>query len=222
MPRFRSRVTYEKWKAERSKKLSRSGNETDGSRSSKEEKDDFSICCLECGKEIVDASNFCPHCGILLKNQDNESDGTLQNEHIFRTIFFRIRNWFSPGLLYCRVKRLIRTTIICLIVYSVVSLFFGGKPFRKLNEILYDVFTYAAEKSQNSSHESLEAVLVSSRDDICSLVDYLASQSDELGIIDRYISSTMLEKEKEGEQIAETLKRIKKIQEEEMEQKIEP
>ena len=43
---------------------------------------------LSAEKKIVDASNFCPHCGILLKNQDNESDGTLQNENIFRTIFF--------------------------------------------------------------------------------------------------------------------------------------
>jgi uncharacterized membrane protein YvbJ len=219
MPRFTSRVKYEKWKAERSKQLSQSNNETDGSSLSKEEKEEFSFCCLECGKEIVDASNFCPHCGILLKNQNNESDGTLQNEHIFRTIFLRIRNWFSPGLLYCRVKRLIRTTIICLIVYSVVSLFFGGKPFRKLNEKIYDVFTYAVEKSQNNSHESLTAVLVSSRDDIFSFVDYLACQSDELGIFDQYISSKMMEKEKKGEQIAEALKRIKKIQEEESEQK---
>jgi|WetSurMetagenome_2_1015567.scaffolds.fasta_scaffold611264_1 hypothetical protein len=219
MPRFTSRAKYEKWKAERSKKLSQSSNETDGSSSSKDEKDEFSICCLECGKEIVDASNFCPHCGILLKYQNNESDDTLQNEQIYCNIFLRIRNWFSPGLIYCRVKRLIRTIIICLVVYSVVSLFFGGKPFRKLNEKIYDVFTYAAEKSQNNGHESLTAVLVSSREDICSLVDYLAFQSDELGIIDQYISSKMMEKEKEGEQIAEALKRIKKIQEEESEQK---
>ena len=81
------------------------------------------------------------------------------------------------------------------------------------------MFTYAAEKSQNSSHESLTAVLVSSREDICSLVDYLACQSDELGIFDRYISSKIMEKEKEGEQIAEALKRIKSIQKEEAEQK---
>jgi uncharacterized membrane protein YvbJ len=219
MPRFTSRVKYEKWKAERSKKLSQSSNQNDGGSPSKEEKDEFSICCFECGKEIVDASNFCPHCGILLKNQNNESSGTLQNEKIYREIFLRIRNKLSPGLICYRVKRLIRTTIICLIVYSVISLFFGGKPFRKLNEKIYDVFTYAAEKSQNNSHESLTEVLVSSREDICSLVDYLACQSDELGIFDRYIRSKMMEKEKEGEQIAEALKRIKRIQEEESEQK---
>jgi len=219
MPRFTSRVKYEKWKAERAKKLSQSSNENDGGRPSKEEKEEFSICCLECGKEIIDASNFCPHCGILLKNQDNESSGTLQNEKIYRNIFLRIRNWFSPGSIYNGVKRLIRTTIVCLIAYSVISLFFGGKPFRKLNEKIYGVFTYAAEKSQNNSHESLTAVLVSSREDICAFVDYLACQSDELGIFDQYISSKIMEKEKEGDQIAETLKRIKKIQEEESEQK---
>jgi hypothetical protein len=219
MPRFTSRVKYEKWKAERSKKLSPSRNENDGNRPSKEEKDEFSICCLECGKEIVDASNFCPHCGILLKNQHNESSGTLQNENIYHKFFLRIRNTFSPGLIYYRVKRLMRTTIICLIVYSVISLFFGGKLFRKLNEKIYDVFTHAAEKSQNNSHESLKAVIVSSREDICSLVDYLACQSDELGILDRYISSKMMEREKEGERIAEALKRSNKIQEKESEQK---
>lgn len=219
MPRFTSRVKYEKWKAERSKKLSQSSNQNDGGSPSKEKKDEFSICCFECGKEIVDASNFCPHCGILLKNQNNESSGILQNEKIYHKIFLRIRNTFSPGLIYYRVKRLLRTTIICLIVYSVISLFFGGKPFRKLNEKIYDMFTYAAEKSQNNSHESLKAVLVSSREDICSLVDYLACQSDELGIFDRYINSKIMEKEKEGEQIAEALKRIKSIQEEESEQK---
>jgi hypothetical protein len=219
MPRFTSRVKYEKWKAERAKKFSQSGNENEGGRASKEEKEKFSICCLECGKEIVDASNFCPHCGILLKNQDNESSDTLQHEKICRNILLRIRNTFSPGLMYCRVKRLIRTTVICLIVYSVISLFYGGKPLRKLNEKIYDMFTYAAEKSHNNNHESLTAVLVSSRDDICSLIDYLALQSDDLGIIDRYVSSKMMEKEKEGEHMAEILKKMKKIQEDESEQK---
>ena len=91
MPRFRSRVKYEKWKTDRSKKLSPSSNENDGGIPSKEEKWEFNICCLECGKEIVDASNFCPHCGILLNNQDNESGGTLQNEKICRKILLRIR-----------------------------------------------------------------------------------------------------------------------------------
>jgi hypothetical protein len=219
MPRFTSRVKYEKWKAERSKKFSQSGKENEGGRASKEEKEESSVCCLECGQEIVHASNFCPHCGNLLKNQDNESSGTLQHEKNYRNILLRIGNAFSPGLIYHRGKRLIRTTIICLIAYSIISLFFGGKPFRKLNEKIYDVFTYAAEKSQNNSHESITAVLVSSREDICSLVDYLAWQSDELGIFDHYISSKMMEKEKEGDQIAEALKRIKRIQEEESEQK---
>lgn len=211
MPHFTSR---EKWRAERSKKLSQSSNENDGGKPSKEEKNEFSTCCFECRKKIVDAHNFCPHCGISLVNQNNESGGELQNENIYRKYFSRIRNQFLPGLIHYRVKRLIRTTIICLIIYSVISLFFGGKPFRKLNEKIYDVFTYAAEKSQNNSHESLEAVLVSSREDIHSLVEYLACQSDELGLFDRYISSQKIKMEKKGEQMAEELKRLKKIQEE--------
>lgn len=109
-----SREEYEKWKAERSKKLSQLNE------------DEFHTRCFECGNEIVDANNFCPHCGIPLKNQNYESGGELQNEKIYRKIVSKIRNKFSPGLIYYRVKRLIRTTIICLIAYSVVSLFYGG------------------------------------------------------------------------------------------------
>jgi zinc ribbon protein len=204
---FTSREEYDKWKAERSKKLSQSSE------------DEFSTRCFECGKEVVDANNFCPHCGISLRNQNNESGGALQNDKIYRNVLLRIKKEFSPGLIYYRVKRLIRATIICLIAYSVVSLFYGGKPFRKLNEKIYDVFTYAAEKSQNNSHESLSAILVSSREDICSFVDYLACQSDQLGVVDQYISSKKIEREKEGEQIADDLKMNKKLQEEESEQR---
>lgn len=219
MSRFTSREKYLKWKAVRSEKLSQSSNENDGGKPLKEEKDEVRACCFECGKEMLDAHNFCPHCGISLVSQNNESKGELRNENTYRRYFSRIRKKISPGLVYYRAKRLIRTSIICLIVYSIFSLFFGGKPFRKLDENIYDLFTYAAEKAKNYSHESLEAVLVSSRENIHSLVEYLACQSDELGLFDRFISSQKMEIEKRADQAAEELKRLKEIKEEGTEQR---
>lgn len=152
-------------------------------------------------------------------NQVMKMTGANHPKNFYRKYFSRIRNKFLPGLIHYRIKHLIRTTIICLIVYSIISVFFGGKPFRKLNEKIYDVLTYAAEKSKNNSHESVAEVLLSSREDIHSLVEYLACQSDELGFFDRYISSQKMEMEKKGEQMAEELKKLKKNQEEGSEQR---
>ncbi len=214
MPCFTSREKYDKWKADRAKKLSQSGTNNDEGKRSREEKDNFSARCIECGTKIVAASNFCPHCGLSLKNQNNESGFELQNDNFCRNIFSRIGKKFSPDLIYHRVKGLIQTTMIFLIVYLVISLFFGGKLFRTLNDKIYDVFTYAADKSQRNGYESVKAVLVGTGENIFSLLDYLARQSDELGILDRYITSIKMEKRREGEQIAEGLKRLKKSQEE--------
>jgi hypothetical protein len=215
MPSFTSREKYDKWKADRAKKLSQSATENDEGNRSREEKGNFSARCTECGTKIVDADKFCPHCKISLEDQDSEPGGELQHDKIYRKAYLRIKKEFSPGLIYDRTRRLIRTAIICLIVYSVISLFYGGKLFRKLNEKMYDGLTYAAEMSQNSNLESLSAIMVSSREEICSLADYLASQSDRLGIVDQYISSKKMEREREGAQIADDLKMIKKLEEEE-------
>jgi len=213
MSRFTSREKYDKWKADRAKKLSQSGPNNDEGKRSGEEEGNSSARCNECGTKMVDAGNFCPHCGLSLKDRDDESGFELQNCSFCRNIFSRIGKKLSPDLIYHRVKGLVRTTVIVLIVYSVISLFFGGKLFRTLNDNIYDVFTYAADKSERNGYESVKTVLAGTGGNIYSFFDYLARQSDELGILDRYITSIKTERAREGEQIADGLKRLKEAQE---------
>jgi hypothetical protein len=102
-----------------------------------------------------------------------------------------------------------RKAAIVSVIYFIISLLYGGDPFRKMNEGLYDAVTYAADASYNIS-ETLSGALTTCRANLCPLVDSLADISDELGVIHNYIVSEKEAREKEGEAVAERILKIKK------------
>jgi hypothetical protein len=108
------------------------------------------------------------------------------------------------------IKNLLSTTILFLILYAALALFFGGKPLRAVNGQLHNIFTYAAEKSRNSSL-TVRWALINCRENLCSFVDSVADISDNLGLFHNYAQEIKTEREKEGEKLAESIKQMKKL-----------
>jgi hypothetical protein len=182
---------------------------------SSEDKDGTSACCPECQLKIVRPGNFCPHCGYSLTYQnDPQDDDTCSEEPRQSAGLKTIPGWIKKrfSVISYSAKCLMRKAAIVSVIYFIISLLYGGEPFRKMNEGLYDAVTYAADASYNVS-ETLSELLTTSRENLCPFVDSLADISDELGVIHSYITAEKIAREKEGEQIAESITKIKKLHE---------
>jgi|WetSurMetagenome_2_1015567.scaffolds.fasta_scaffold180528_2 hypothetical protein len=169
-------------------------------------------CCPECQIKIIRPGNFCPHCGHSLTYQnDSQNDATHNEEPRQSTGFKNFPGWIKKrfsGFSYS-TKSLTRKAAIVSAIYFIISLLYGGDPFRKLNERFYDAVTYASDASYSIS-ETLSGVLIACRENLCPFVDSLADISDELGVIHTYIASEKTAREKEGEAIAESIIRANK------------
>lgn len=181
-----------------------------------EGKNETCTCCPECQLKIIRPGNFCPHCGYSLAYQSDSQDDETHNELLrqntgLKSLLGWIKKRFSSGFLYS-TKSLIRKAAVVSVIYFIISLLYGGDPFRKMNEGIYGAATYAADASYNIS-ETLSGLLTTCRENLCPFVDSLADISDELGVIHNFITAEKKAREKEGEQIAESITKIKKLYE---------
>jgi hypothetical protein len=181
-----------------------------------EDKNGTCTCCPECQLKIVRPSNFCPHCGYSLTYQnDSQNDDAHDKEPRqstgLKNLLGGIKKRFSSGFLYS-TKSLGRKAAVVSVIYFIISLLYGGDPFRKMNEELYEAVTHAADASYNIS-ETLSEGLTTCRENLCPFIDSLAEISDDLGVIHNYITAEKKAREKEGEQIAKSITKIKKLYE---------
>jgi len=172
----------------------------------------ISSCCPECQANITQEHNFCPYCGYSLKYQNHIQNEEPQHRNRLQNLLIRLKTRFSSDFSYS-MKSLMRKAIILFIIYLGISLFFGGDPFRKVNEQLYNALTYAADKSRDDISQPLSGTFITCRENFCSCIDTLAGISDELGIIHQYIEAEKAKREKTGEELAERIIKMKKLHE---------
>jgi hypothetical protein len=210
MLRFESRQKYEKWKAQKLGVPPAQGavSETEGA--SEDKHDGSAVWCHECGREITQLSNFCPHCGNQIRGCPAEDESKDSFGSFSERLVRKLRSAFSLSFVYYGLKSLVRPVIIAFLIYAVVSVFFGGKPFRALSGKVDGALASAAAKAGNNEHEILQAMFTRSRSGICPLLDCLADYADELGFVDRYVTARKAEREKQGENIADSVTKFKK------------